>query len=89
MEHSEEFTCGNEMQLQKFNMVNRHLVLDASSCKQPETTSWGQVTKLLSLPAIFVCSHSKGGVGKIGAVEILALPKRGGLTNAKIFLVDL
>ena len=32
----------------------------------------------------------KGGVGELGAVKILALPKRGGsLTYAKIFLVDL
>ena len=32
----------------------------------------------------------KGGVAGTGAVKILALPKRGGgLTYAKIFLVDL
>ena len=58
VEHSEDFTCGNEMRLMTFNMVNRHLVLDGSSCKAPETISWGQVSKLLSFAAIFVCSHS-------------------------------
>ena len=48
-EHSKDFTCGNELRLQSFNLVNRDLVLDPSLCGPPQTISWGQVIRLGSV----------------------------------------
>ena len=60
-EHSEDFTCGNEMRLQSFNLVNRNLVLDASSCAPSQTIPWGQVIKLRSTwqPNSFLPQYSQ------------------------------
>ena len=80
-EHSEDFTCGNELRLQSLNLVNRDLVLDPSLCGPPQTISWGQVIKLRSVT--FVSSGRTSIPGMVAPPRPVEIDKTHGEQRGK------